>query len=330
MTRIKKQTGGGKAPARKIVKDSDDEGLWSLSPSPAPMKLRSTAEKGVEDKDSLPPQRMAKSTLGHKKVEVVVATMTGKSQKRRPSVITVGDTSSGSDYTPEKTHIADNDRDTTGSTSDILILEDEQVTSTRKCKAKSQQSSRATKKVAITLPDMNTRQLQNSKGVKLSSWKQSTKNTRLQIISTPDSTSSGQESNGNHPDRPESTVTPGFAQDTRLTTQMPVQMPPVSNPEVRPPSQEPRAGECKSSPVSARNTYLINAYLSAMQSQYTPSQVQDDRLGGILSRNECKPWSVSYIFSTQCTLLSNVIGEPSITDPRGSTGQCTHFTSTSL
>ena len=150
------------------------------------------------------------------------------------------------------------------------------------------------------------------------------------IISTPDSTSSRQESNGNHPDHPESTVTPGFTQDTRLTTQMPVQMPPVSNPEVRPPSQEPCAGECKSSPVSAQNTYLINAYLSAMQSQYTPLQVQDDRLGGILSRNECKPWSVSYIFSTQCTLLSNVIGEPSITDPRGSTGQCTHFTSTSL
>jgi len=318
-----KQTSGGRAPVRKIVEDSDDKGLWSLSPSPAPMKLRSMVQKGVEDRDalsqraskstlgykkvevvvatttgklqvrgpsiitvgdtssgsdydSLPQQRTAKSTLGHKKVGVVVAPTTGKSQKRGPSVITVGDTSSGSDYIPEGAHVADNDGDTVGSStsSDILIVEDEQATSTRKCKAKSQQSSRATKKVAMTLPDMNTKQRRTSKGVKSSSRKQSTKNTRHRIISPPDSNSSGQESNGNRPNRQKSSVTHGFAQDTGLM-QVPMQMSPV--PEE--PSQEPRVSECKSSPASARNTYLINPYFSAMQSQYALSQVQVDRLG---------------------------------------------------
>ena len=264
-----KQTSGGRAPVRKIVEDSDDKGLWSLSPSPAPMKLRSMVQKGVEDRDALS-QRASKSTLSHKKVEVVVATTTGKLQVRGPSVITVRDTSSGSDYIPEGAHVADNDGDTVGSStsSDILIVEDEQATSTRKRKAKSQQSSHATKKVAMTLPDMNTKQRRTSKGVKSSSRKQSTKNTRHRIISPPDSNSSGQESNGNRPNRQKSSVTHGFAQDTGLT-QVPMQMSPV--PEE--PSQEPRVGECKSSPASARNTYLINPYFSAMQSQYALSQV---------------------------------------------------------
>ncbi|KIM57320.1 hypothetical protein SCLCIDRAFT_10491 [Scleroderma citrinum Foug A] len=72
--------------------------------------------------------------------------------------------------------------------------------------------------------------------------------------------------------------------------QMPVQIPPVSNPEVRPPSQEPHAGE-------------------SMQSQYTLSQVQDDQLGGILSHNELT-LSESPLSQTHKVQLANVHTSP--------------------
>ena len=77
-TQIRKQVGGGKPPASKTHPGSNIEDLFDLSPSPspAPMQLHSTKQKGVkgpvanvaEETDALPPVRLPKATLGRKNI----------------------------------------------------------------------------------------------------------------------------------------------------------------------------------------------------------------------------------------------------------------------
>ena len=140
MTRIKKQVGGGKA-TKMIVLHSDSEGNEPLcfSPSPAPMKLHSMMHKG---NTAEPP----KPKHVRKRVDVVVPTTT---HNRPPSIISLN--SSGS----EESNVRAKDRDVSGDTSELFILNDGQALPThkRKCKctATSQQSSRMVKRVATVV-----------------------------------------------------------------------------------------------------------------------------------------------------------------------------------
>ena len=96
MTCIKRQIGGGKASNSTRAQDSDDE-LSSLSPSPAPVTLRSKSQKAAtESEDNIVEGRVPslrkgtlKSTHGHKRVEVVLTKPLMKVCKRAPSVIVV-------------------------------------------------------------------------------------------------------------------------------------------------------------------------------------------------------------------------------------------------
>ena len=171
-TRIRKQVGGRKPPASKTDPSSDIEDLFDMSPSPAPMQLRSTKQKGVkgsladvaEETDSLPPIRLPKATLGQKKVEVIVTKKAGKVMTGGPSVITIQD-SSDSDYILEETNAGDEHGKIIDGSSGACFLE-EQAPYTRKHKAKRQDSSCAVKRATSSV-DKSTRQL--SKGIQGSS-----------------------------------------------------------------------------------------------------------------------------------------------------------------
>ena len=150
-TWIREQVGGGKPPASKTGLGSDINDLFDMSPSPAPMQLRSTKQKGAKDvagdTDLLPPIRLPKATVRRKKVEVIVTKKAGKAATGGPSVITIPDTS---DSDAEKI-ICDS--------SDAHLSEEQACT--RKQKADCQDSSHAVKRAASSA-DRSTRQLPKS------------------------------------------------------------------------------------------------------------------------------------------------------------------------
>ena len=162
MTRIKKQIGGGKATNSTRAQDSDDE-LSSLSLSPAPVTLRSKLQKAttesediiVEGRDPSLQKGALKSTHGHKRVEVVLMQPARKAGKRAPSVIVVRGSSGSEEMNiGGKCKVSDN-------FAEPFVSEDEQDPSTiHKRKAKSQQSSRPTKRMVSSL-DTNTTQPSN-------------------------------------------------------------------------------------------------------------------------------------------------------------------------
>ena len=172
-TRIKEQVGGGKA-TKTIVLHSDSKGDEPpcFSPSPVPIKLHSMMHKG---NTAEPP----KPKHIHKRVDVVVPTTT---RNRPPSIILLN--SSGS----EESNVRAKDRDVSGDTSKLFILDDGQALPTRKRKCKrtamSQQSSHTAKRVA-TSPDTNSTPHTDLKAVKVSI--QATKKTRFCIESPLDS-----------------------------------------------------------------------------------------------------------------------------------------------
>jgi len=162
MTCIKKQIGGGKATNSTRAQDSDDE-LSSLSLSPAPVTLRSKLQKAttesediiVEGRDPSLQKGALKSTHGHKRVEVVLMQPARKAGKRAPSVIVVRGSSGSEEMNiGGKCKVSDN-------FAEPFVSEDEQDPSTiHKRKAKSQQSSRPTKRMVSSL-DTNTTQPSN-------------------------------------------------------------------------------------------------------------------------------------------------------------------------
>jgi len=233
-TRIKKQVGGGKVTKTMALysEDEDDQSL-SLSPSPVPMKLRSAPHRGKKElvdqaameRDSS--VRPLNRRHGHKKVTVVVT-------KKLPSVIMIN--SSGS----EEGNVGDKGKEVSVDTTSLIASDDEQVRPTRKRKAKSQQSTRATKRVAFS-PDSNTTRRSGPKAMK--ALTKTTKRTRFRIESPLDSESSGEESlNGRSSQR---TATPMPVQNVRAD--MPMNAP-SSRVSVKPqqPSKELRLEQHKS------------------------------------------------------------------------------------
>ena len=172
-TWIRKQVGGFPPPASRTDPDSDIDDLFDLLPSPAPVQLHSTKQKGVkgsvadvaEDTDSPSPIRLPKATLKRKKVEVVVTKKAGKATTGGPSVITIQDSSDSGDHILEETNAGDKNGKIIGGSSATGLAE-EQAPYTRKHKADGQDSSRAAKRVASSV-DRGTRQL--SKGTEGSS-----------------------------------------------------------------------------------------------------------------------------------------------------------------
>ena len=188
-TRIRKQVGGRKPLASKTHHGSDIKDLFDLSPSPAPMQLRSMKQKGVkgsvanvaEETDSLPPIRLPKTTLGRKHVEVIVTKKAGKTMTGEPSVITIQD-STDSNYILEKD--GDKHRKLIDSSSDTHLLEG-QALYTCKHKANHLDSSHAVKRAASSA-DKSTKQL--SKGMQGSLQ---ARKARFRIYSPLDTNSSG-------------------------------------------------------------------------------------------------------------------------------------------
>ena len=255
VTRIKRQIGGGKATNSARAQNSDDDELSSLSPSPAPVALRSKSQKVTsESEDNIVQERdpslrkgVPKPTRGRKRVEVVLATTARKAHKRAPSVIVVRG-SSGSEETNVggKCKVLDD-------SDKPFVSEDEQDPSIRKRKAKSQESSRPTKRVASSL-DTNTTQPSNLKAVKPSLWARSVKKiTRPRIISPPNSESSDEETHP--PEDREFRSTPVPVQDVRPDAQLAMQSSrvPVQHPL---PTKELNVEECKSS--FTYSTYSTN------------------------------------------------------------------------
>ena len=195
MTRIKKQVGGGKA-AKGMGNDGNEDAVLSLSPLPTSMTLRSTLHMGVkrsaestfQERDSSPPQVAPKARHGCRKLEVVLPT---KPRKRMPSVITLSGSEEGS-----------------GDPAELFVSDDEEDPSTRKCKAKSQQSSHATKRVALS-PDGDTTHRTAPGVIKASAQVKSVmEKTRFRIPSPLDSQSSGEEPEGHSPEGHRRTAIP--------------------------------------------------------------------------------------------------------------------------
>ena len=139
-----------------------------------------------------------------------------KAHKRAPSVIVVRGFSGS-----EETNVGSKCK-VFGNSAEPFGSEDEQDPSTmHKRKAKSQQSSRPTKRMASSL-DTNTTQPSNLKAVKPSLQTRSLKkNPRLQIISLPNSESSDEDESEIHPPKDhESRSTPVPIQDFRPNTQI--------------------------------------------------------------------------------------------------------------
>ena len=166
-TQIRKQVGGRKPPALRTHPGSNIEDLFYLSPSPspAPMQLHSTKQKGVkgpiadiaEETDSLPPVRLPKATLGRKKVDVVVTKKAGKATMTRGlSVITIQD-STDSNYILEEINNGDEHGKLIDGSSDTHPSE-EQAPYPCKRKANHQDPLRAVKRAASSA-DKSTRQL---------------------------------------------------------------------------------------------------------------------------------------------------------------------------
>ena len=138
---IRKHIGGRKPPTLKMDLDSDIEDLFDMSPSPAPMWLRSTKQKGVrafvadvaKGTDLPPPVRLPKATLRWKRVEVIITKKGGNAATGGSSVITIQDSSNSN----AGKIICDS--------SDANLLE-EQAPRTYKCKADCQDSSCAMKR----------------------------------------------------------------------------------------------------------------------------------------------------------------------------------------
>ena len=223
MTHIKRQIGGGKASNSMRAQDSDDE-LSSLSPSPAPVTLCSKSQKAAtESEDNIVEDRVPslqkgtlKSTHSCKRVEVVLTKPLMKACKRAPSVIVVRGSSRS-----EETNI-DSKCKVFGNSTEPFVSEDEQDPSTmHKQKAKSQQSSRPTKRMLSSL-DTNTTQPSNLKAVKPSLRTRSLKkNPRLQIILLPNSESSDEDESEIHPPKDcESQSTPVPVQHPLSTKQL--------------------------------------------------------------------------------------------------------------
>ena len=218
-TRIKKQIGDGKVtkPMALYSDDEDDRSL-SLSPSPVPMKLRSAPHRGRKElmdqaameRDSS--VRPLNPRHGHKKVAVVVT-------KKLPSVITIN--SSGS----EEGNVGDKGKEVSVDTTPLIVMDDEEVRPTHKRKAKSQQSTRAIKRVALS-PDSNTTRRSGPKAMKAST--KTTKRTRFRIESPLDS-ESGEESLKGHSSQ--RTATPMPIQNVRANTPINV---PSSRVSIRP------------------------------------------------------------------------------------------------
>jgi len=171
---------------------------------------------------------------GHKKVAVVVT-------KKLPSVITIN--SSGS----EEGNVRDKGKEVSMDTTLLIVLDDEEVRPTRKHKAKSQQSTHAIKRVALS-PDSNTTHCSGPKAMK--ALTKTTKRTRFWIKSPLDS-ESGEESLEGRSSQRTATLMP--IQNVRANTPINV---PSSRVSVKPQqaSKELRPEQCKLTLYSGTHT----------------------------------------------------------------------------
>jgi len=141
----------------------------------------------VQERDPSLQKGVPKPTCGHKRVEVVLATTARKACKRAPSVIVVRGSSGSEEMNIGGKHKVLDHSDKP------FVSEDEQDSSIRKRKAKSQESLHPMKRVASLL-DTNTMQPSNLKAVKPLLRARSVKKiTRPWIISLPNSESSDEE-----------------------------------------------------------------------------------------------------------------------------------------
>ena len=166
------------------------EEVLSLSPSPTPTTIRATKSHTGAKRSTETLRAAPKAGHGHRRPEIVLPT---KPCRRTPAVITLRDTSE-SEEGP-------------GDSAALFVSDDKEDPSTRKRKRKGQQSSRATKRVALS-PDGDTIHRTAPGVVKAQAQaKPVMKKARVRFPSPLDSQSFGEELEGHSTEGHRSTAT---------------------------------------------------------------------------------------------------------------------------